>query len=72
MDSAMGVLVMVIILGVCAFGMGLLYKNRVTVAKWLNMPYFATDDRKLKLQRLLADTQAELKSMEDQEPKSKS
>ena len=72
MDAAMGVLVMVIILGVCAFGMGLLYKNRVTVAKWLNMPYFATDDRKLKLQRLLADTQAELKSMEDQEPKSKS
>lgn len=65
MDAAIGFLFVLIVLLLLFFGLALLYKNRAVVGKWLNSPYYACDDRELKLHRRIEDAQTELDSISE-------
>lgn len=67
MDSAIGFLFTMVVLAGVGFGFAILYKNRIPVTKWLNAPYYAEDDRKLRLQRRIEDAQKELEAIEQRE-----
>ena len=67
MDSAIGLMFSLIFLTAFCFGLAILYKNRSPVQKWLNTPYYAEDDRKLKLERRIADATKELEHLQGQE-----
>ncbi len=64
MDSAIGFLFVLMVLFLLFFCLALLYKNRVVVGKWLNSPYYACDDRELKLRRRIEDSEKELNDIE--------
>jgi len=53
----------------CLFGLflGFAYRNRASIKKWLNTPYYAEDDRKLKLQRRIEDAQHEIADIDKKE-----
>ena len=67
MDGGIGLLFSLLTLIAFCFGLGLVFKNRSLVQQWLNTPYYAEDDRKLKLRRKIEDCQAELTAIEEQE-----
>lgn len=70
MDAAAGFILVLIFLLLLALLSGYAYRRRADIAKWLNYPYFACEDRKLYLQRKLEDAQKELEAIEAQEKKS--
>lgn len=67
MDAAIGFLLTLVFLALFAYVLGLGYKNRVMIQRWLNMPYYAEDDRKLRLKRRIEDSQKELADLEKAE-----
>ena len=69
MEGAISFMLCLIFLGVVVFMLGIVYRNRVSISKWLNTPYYAEEDRKLKLQRRIEDAQAELTEIEKAETK---
>ena len=47
---------------------GYCYKKRTSIAQWLNPTYYACDDRKLRLERIIEDAQRDSKrEVEDAE-----
>ena len=64
MDSAIGFLFVMVVLCLFLFLGGLAYKNRAIIAKWLNAPYYAEDDRELKLSRRIEDCQREVRDIQ--------
>ena len=60
-----------VILAVLCLLAAILYRNRVSVSKWLKVPYSPEDDRKLKLQRRIEDAQIELEALEKNEAEDK-
>jgi len=64
MDLAVGFFALLVFLGVFLFVLALAYRNRATIGKWLNTPYYAESDRKLKLQRRIEDAEKELEAIE--------
>ena len=67
MEGAFGFLLGLTFLCFLFFGLALLYKNRAEVSKWLNTPYYAEEDRKLRLQRKIENAQKELEAIEKAE-----
>ena len=67
MDSAIGFLLCLIFLGVVVFGVGVAYRNRAAISRWLNSPYYAADDRRLKLRRRIEDSEKELEALDEKE-----
>lgn len=71
MEAAAGLFFSLIALAAFAFGAAVLYRNRISVAKWLNAPYYADEDRKLKLKRRIEDSEKELADIEQKEAEAK-
>ncbi len=69
MDAAIGFLLVLISLALLTYALALVYKDRAIVRKWLNAPYYAEDDRKLKLRRRIEDLANELADIEAAESK---
>lgn len=67
MESVLALFFGIILLGLVGFGFAILYKQRAHVAKWLQAPYYACDDRKLHLKRKIEDAQTELEAIEKAE-----
>ena len=67
MESAIGFLMSLIFILLFIFALGVAYKNRAYICKWLNSPYYASDDRKLRLKRKIEDAQAEIEDIEARE-----
>ncbi len=70
MDGAIGFLLCLIFLGLVVLGLAIAYRNRVTVSKWLNTPYYAESDRRLKLRRRIEDAEKELEQLDKAETES--
>lgn len=71
MEAAAGLFFSLIALAVFGFGIAVLYRNRASVSKWLNAPYYADEDRKLRLKRRIEDSQKELADIEQKEVETK-
>ena len=69
MEAAVAFLLMLIFLGLLGFGLAVAYKNRGTISKWLNTPYYSSSDRKLNLQRRKEDAEKELAVITAEEQK---
>ena len=67
MEAAASLFFCLIILALFIIGLAYAYKRRANISKWLNTPYYAEDDRKLKLERRIEDASAELKEIEKAE-----
>lgn len=53
-----------IIMALVIFGLAIGYKQRAYLSKWLQAPYFASEDRELLLKRRIEDATAELEAIE--------
>ena len=69
MDAAIGFMFSLLFLSIFIVACAIAYKNRAAIKKWLNTPYHAEDDRKLRLQRIIEDAEKELESIEKEEVK---
>ena len=56
-----------IIMALVVVAVGIAYKQRAFLSKWLQAPYYASEDRKLTLKRRMEDAQAELEAIEKAE-----
>ena len=67
MEGVLSLFFGLILLALVGFGLCIAYKQRAYLAKWFNSPYYAIDDRKLRLHRRIEDAQAELEDIEKAE-----
>ncbi len=63
MDAAVGFMLVLLFLSLFALVLAILYKRRDYIRRWLNTPYYAEDDRKLRLQRRIEDAKKELEEL---------
>ena len=69
MESAISFLLCLIFLGLVTLGAAIAYKRRDAIAKWLNTPYYAESDRRLRLTRRIEDAEKELEMLDEKESK---
>lgn len=67
MEAAASLFFCLIILALFVIGLGYAYKKRAAIQKWLNTPYYASDDRRLRLKRKIEDAERELQALEKEE-----
>ena len=67
MDAAIGFLLCLVCLVLVVFGIAIVYRNRAAVSKWLNTPYYADSDRRLKLRRRIEDAEKEIEVLDKAE-----
>lgn len=60
MEAAASLFLCLGILALFVVSLAYVYKRRENIKKWLNPPYYAEDDRELRLKRRIQDCQAEL------------
>jgi len=68
MDAAIGFLFAMVVLAGVIFALAIAFKNRNAIKRWLNTPYYAEDDRRLRLHRRMEDAQKELEELDKAEP----
>lgn len=67
MEGAIGFLLVLIFLTIWIVLAGLAYKNRARIQRWLNTPYYASEDRRLQLSRKIEDAKKELEELDKAE-----
>lgn len=64
MEMAIGFFFVMLVICLFLFLLAFAYKNRAWIGKWLDAPYYAEEDRELRLRRELEDCQRELDHIE--------
>ena len=64
MEAAAGLFLVLLILILFVVFLGYCYRHRAVISKWLQPPYYAVDDRELKLKRRIEDAEKELETIE--------
>lgn len=70
MDAAIGFLLCLIFLALLVLGVAIAYRRRNEIRRWLNSPYYAADDRRLRLRRRIEDAEKELEELDKAETES--
>ncbi len=67
MDAALGFFFVMLTLLLFFLGLAYAYRNLNVIKAWLNTPYYANEDRRLRLRRRIEDAEKEIEELDKAE-----